>query len=81
MNKKADIIKYWTEMPCENVKTATVSDAVATALSPTMELLTFKGTSDGACYGMKNGPQWGTSIYAKEGDAWKLVFAFMNPTA
>jgi hypothetical protein len=39
-------------------------------------MLTFVGSADGTCYGQKNGPQDGMSIYIKEGDAWKLAFAF-----
>ena len=75
---RADTIKYWTEMPCENVKSVGVTDGFGTALSPAVEMLSFKGTADGTCYGQKNGPQDGVSVYVKEGDAWKLAFAFMK---
>jgi hypothetical protein len=79
-NNRADIIKFWAEMPCENVKNVSVTDAFATALSPTVEMLTFKGTSDGTCFGQKNGVQPSLSIYVKEGDAWKLAFGFSAAT-
>ena len=75
---RADTIKYWAEMPCENVKTVGVTDGFGTALSATVEILSFKGTADGTCYGQKNVPQDGMSVYVKEGDAWKLAFAFMK---
>jgi hypothetical protein len=75
---RADTIKYWTEMPCENVKTVSVTDGFGTTLSPAVEMLSFKGTADGTCYGQKNGAQDGVSVYVKEGDAWKLAFAFMK---
>lgn len=79
-NNKADIVKFWAEMPCENVKNVSVTDGFSTALSPTVEMLTFKGTSDGTCFGQKNGVQPSMSIYVKEGDAWKLAFGFSAAT-
>ncbi len=77
---RADAIKYWAEMPCENVKAVTVTDGFASALSPTVEMLTFKGTADGTCYGQKNASNHGMDIYIKEGDAWKLAFGFSYPS-
>lgn len=80
LGNRADVIKYWAEMPCENIKTVSVTDGFATALSPTVEMLTLKGTADGTCYGQKNGSQHAVSVYAKEGDSWKLAFSFSYPT-
>ena len=76
---KADTIKHWTEMKCEGVTKVNVSDGVATALSPTVELLTLKGAADGTCEGQKNGDIYQSSLYVKEGDAWKLAFMFEAP--
>ena len=76
---RADVIKYWAEMPCENVKNVSVTDGVATALSPTVEMLTLKGTADGTCFGQKNASNHAMDIYIKEGDAWKLAFGFSYP--
>lgn len=73
---RADAIKYWVEMPCENVKTVDVKNGFGAALSATAEMLTFTGWADGTCYGQKNGSQDGMSIYVKEGGAWKLAFSF-----
>jgi hypothetical protein len=73
---RADTLKYWVEMPCENVKSVDVKNGSGTTLSPTAEMLTFTGWSDGTCYGQKNGDQDGMSIYVKEGGAWKLAFSF-----
>ncbi len=57
MTGKANIVKQWTEtMKCEGITKVSVSDGFATALSPTVELLTLKGTADGTCDGQKNGP-------------------------
>ena len=74
---KADAIKMWTEtMKCEGITKVSVSDGVASAISPTVEILTLKGTADGTCDGQKNGDLYQTAVYVKEGDAWKLAFMF-----
>jgi hypothetical protein len=75
---RAGAIKYWTEMPCENVKTVDVKNGFGTTLSANAEMLMFTGWADGTCYGQKNGSQEGMSLYVKEGGAWKLAFAFMK---
>jgi hypothetical protein len=41
--------------------------------------LTFKGGADGTCYGQTIGPIWGTSIYVRDGDAWKWTFGINLP--
>ena len=47
MTGKANLIKQWTEtMKCEGITKVGVSDGFATAFSPTVELLTLKGTAD-----------------------------------
>ena len=76
IGNRADLIKYWAEMPCENIKNVSVTDGFASALSPTVEMLTLKGTADGTCDGQKNGDLYQTAFYVKEGDAWKLAFMF-----
>lgn len=77
---KAEATKIWTEtMKCEGVTSVKVSDGVATALSPTVEILTLKGTANGTCDGQKNAPLHQTAVYVKEGAAWKLAFMFEAP--
>ncbi|CAN5484103.1 hypothetical protein BH10ACI2_BH10ACI2_11480 [soil metagenome] len=77
---KANVIKEWTEtMKCEGITKVGVSDGLAVALSPTVELFTLKGSADGTCDGQKNGPLYQTTLYMKEGDAWKLAFMFESP--
>ena len=78
---RADAMKDWTGTGCD-VKSVGVSDGVATALSPTVEMLTRKGTAEGTCGGQEIGGTaiWGVSIYVKEGDAWKFAFG-MNLSA
>lgn len=78
---KADALKDWTGNNCE-VKSVSVTDGFATALSPTVEMLTRKGTAEGTCSGQNIGgiPIWGVSIYVKDGAAWKFAFG-MNLSA
>jgi ketosteroid isomerase-like protein len=78
---RADALKDWTGASCE-VKSVSVTDGFASALSPTVEMLTRKGTADGTCGGQEIGGTaiWGVSIYVKEGDAWKFAFG-MNLSA
>jgi hypothetical protein len=78
---RADAMKDWTGAGCE-VKSVSVTDGFATALSPTVEMLTRKGTADGTCGGQNVGGTdiWGVSIYVKNGDAWKFAFG-MNLSA
>ncbi|HLN99123.1 MAG TPA: nuclear transport factor 2 family protein [Pyrinomonadaceae bacterium] len=72
---RADAMKDWTGAGCQ-VKSVSVTDGFATALSPTVEMLTRKGTADGTCGGQSvtGTPIWGVSIYVKDGDAWKFAF-------
>src|SRR6266404_292240 len=78
---RADALKDWTGANCE-IKSVSVSDGFASALSPTVEMLTRKGTADGTCGGQEVGGTviWGVSIYVKDGDAWKFAFG-MNLSA
>jgi len=76
---KAAAMKDWTGGNCE-VKSVSVTDGFATALSPTVEMLTRKGAADGTCGGQKVGSViWGISIYVKDGDAWKFAFGMNSP--
>jgi len=77
---RADAMKDWTGTGCE-VKSVSVTNGFASALSPTVEMLTRKGTADGTCGGQKIGGTdiWGVSIYVKDGDAWKFAFGMNSP--
>jgi hypothetical protein len=75
---KADALKNWSGAGCD-AKSVSVTHAAGTMLSPTVGILTFKGTADGTCYGQKVGPIWGTSVYVKDGDAWKWAFGINLP--
>jgi hypothetical protein len=78
---RADAMKDWTGAGCQ-VKSVSVTDGFASALSPTVEMLTRKGTAEGTCGGQNVGGTaiWGVSIYLKDGDAWKFAFG-MNLSA
>ena len=77
---KADTMKDWTEGECE-IKSVNVTDGAGTSLSPTVGILTLKGTADGTCYGQELGAVavYGTSVYLKDGASWKLAFGFNSP--
>ena len=77
---RADAMKDWTGTGCQ-VKSVSVSEGFATALSPTVEMLTRKGTADGSCGGQKAGTfnVWGVSIFVKDGAAWKFAFGMNSP--
>jgi hypothetical protein len=77
-DNKLDIMKAWSSGICK-IRSVKVTDAVAFALSPTVELLTHTGAADGTCYGQKVGAVYGNSIYVKVGDAWKLAFTMNMP--
>lgn len=74
---QANAIKVWTaDMKCEGITKTSFTDGVATALSPTVEILTGKGSADGTCDGQKNGTLYQTAFFVKDGTAWKLAFMF-----
>ena len=77
---RADAMKDWTGTGCQ-VKSVSVTDGFATALSPTVEMLTRKGMAEGTCGGQQVGGTdiWGVSIYVKDGDAWKWTFGINLP--
>jgi hypothetical protein len=78
---RADAMTDWTGNGCE-IKSVSVTDGFATALSPTAEMLTRKGTAEGTCGGqqVRGTDIWGVSIYVKDGAAWKFAFG-MNLSA
>jgi hypothetical protein len=76
---KAEALKNWSGAGCD-VTSVKVNDAAATMISPTVEILTFKATADGSCFGQKVGPIWGSSIYVKFGDTWKWTFGINVPS-
>ena len=76
---KAETIKFWTEHQCD-VRSVRVADGARTSLSPTVGILTFKGILEGTCGGQSFPLIHGTSVYTKDGDAWKLAFTLNHLT-
>ncbi len=77
---KANAVKQWTEtMKCEGITKTSVSNGMAAAISPTLEVLYVKGSADGTCDGQKNGDLHQVAVYVKEGDAWKLAYMVESP--
>jgi len=73
---KADTIKNWTSAYCD-IKSVSVTDGSGTLLSPMVGILNRTGTAAGTCNGQKLPPVpiYGTSVYVKDGDSWKLAFS------
>jgi hypothetical protein len=76
---KAETIKFWTEHQCE-VQSVRVADGTGTFLSATVGILTFKGILEGTCGGQEFPLIYGTSVYTRDGDAWKLAFTLNDLT-
>lgn len=75
---KAGALKTWTEPKCE-VKSFSFTDAASVSLTKDVGLLTLKSSADGKCEGQTLMPLWNTSLFIKEGDAWKVIFMLENP--
>ncbi|MEP7213225.1 MAG: nuclear transport factor 2 family protein [Acidobacteriota bacterium] len=69
----ADAIKTWMSDGCE-VKSVSLTDPSSITLGPDHGLLLFKAAVDGKCKGTAIPPEYGASVYAKEGGTWKAVF-------
>jgi ketosteroid isomerase-like protein len=76
---KTETIKFWTEHQCD-VQSVRVADGRCTSLSPTVGILTFKGVLEGTCGGQRFPLIYGTSVYTKDGDDWKLAFTLNHLT-
>jgi hypothetical protein len=76
---KAETILFWTGHAC-NVHSVRVADGTSTLLSPTVGVLTFKGILEGTCGGQEFPVIYGTSVYARQGEAWKLAFTLNDLT-
>lgn len=77
-NDRADILKFWTDEACKDVKNVDVKDPYGVTLDANTELLAFTGIADGTCGGQKNMPQPSVSVYVKEDGAWKLAYAYAS---
>jgi hypothetical protein len=73
---KADTLKNWTSAYCD-IKSVHVTDGDGALLSPSIGILNRTGTAEGSCNGQKLPlvPIYGTSVFVKDGDLWKLAFS------
>jgi hypothetical protein len=73
---KADTLKNWTSAYCD-ITSVSVADGAGTLLSPKVGLLSRTGTAEGICNGqnLPPVPVYGTSVYVKDGDSWRLAFS------
>jgi Domain of unknown function (DUF4440) len=66
---KATTIKMITTMDCD-VKSYALSDFKLNMPSPTVALLSYKGTAEGTCGGTAITPVWASSIFVNRGGKW-----------
>lgn len=78
---KAAAIKEWTSQACD-VKSFTLTNGVGTSISPTVGILTVTGSVEGTCGEQDISGQeiYATTVYVKDGDAWKWAFGFNSPS-
>jgi hypothetical protein len=69
---RAASLKRWSDPTCD-IKAVSVTDPASVAFGSDYALLTFKATVDGKCGGQSIPPEWGATIYGKEGGVWKAL--------
>lgn len=75
---KAQAVKTWSGQGCR-VKSFDLADGKATMLTPDVGILTQRATADGACYGQRVGPVWGSTFYVRRGGVWVWSFGINVP--
>jgi hypothetical protein len=72
-------LKSWTEHKCE-MKDLKFTDENVTSLADGVALLTFKADADIKCDGVAGpNPVWASTLYVKEGEAWKAAYYQETP--
>lgn len=69
---KSAALKKWSEQNCE-IEGYSLSYAKASPLGADAALLTFFASVDGECEGTPAASFWGTSVYVRDGENWKVV--------
>lgn len=69
---KAAALKKWSEQNCE-IKEFSLSYAKAVPLGANAALLTYFAAVDGKCDGAPAASVWGTSVYVRDGENWKVA--------
>lgn len=77
---KAAALADWTSDACQ-VSSFMLNNGVGSTISPTVGILTVTGTVHGTCGGQDISGQkiYATTVYVKEGEAWKWAFGFNSP--
>ena len=77
---RATTLKRWGDPSC-NIKSVSLTDAASTAFGSDAAILTLKSMVDGKCGGNAITPEWGATIYVKEGGVWKALMAMGVPAS
>jgi hypothetical protein len=75
---RAGAFKLWFQPKCD-VKSTALSDFAGASLGPDAGLLIYQGKADGKCEGTALTPLWGTTVFVKEGDAFKAAMIIEMP--
>jgi hypothetical protein len=75
---KAGTLKLWFDTKCE-IKSYSLTNPWSASMTKDMSILLFDAATDGSCGGQPIGSTHATSVYVKDGDAWKLAFTLNVP--
>ncbi len=73
-------LKRWSDPSCD-VKSVKLTDAASVAYNNDYAMLTFKSAVEGKCGNMLVTPEWGATLYAKEGGVWKALMTMGLPAS
>ncbi len=73
-------LKRWSEPSCD-IKSVKLTDGASLAYNSDYAMLTFKSAVDGKCGNMPVTPEWGATLYAKEGGVWKALMTMGLPAS
>lgn len=73
-------LKRWSEPSCD-IKSVKLTDGASVAYNSDYAMLTFKSVVDGKCGNMPVTPEWGATLYAKEGGVWKALMTMGLPAS
>ncbi|MFZ1699890.1 MAG: nuclear transport factor 2 family protein [Pyrinomonadaceae bacterium] len=71
-------LKRWADPSCE-VKAVSVTDPASVAFGSDYALLTFRSAVDGKCGGQSIPPEFGATVYIKEGGTWRALMTMGTP--
>ena len=77
---RAVTLKRWSDPSCD-IKSFKLTDGASVAYNNDYAMLTFKSTVDGKCGTESVPPEWGATLYAKEGGVWKALMTMGLPAS